>query len=123
MFTSDIDTLKLTGKSGNIYTFNMCTFDTMDEIDDAVKNFAHAGLYVFTYSHTKQGDPRTWYSIKYIGETNDYSQRDYSNHHKKDDIEKANTNAWGYCVLTVSEKDRKAIETDLIAQYNPPCNS
>ena len=122
MFRNNIDTLTLKGKSGNTYTFNMCTYDTMDEIDDAVENFAQAGLYVFTYRYTKQGDVRYWYNIKYIGETEDYSKRDYSNHHKKDDIEKANANSWGYCTLTASEKDRKAIEADLIAQYNPPCN-
>jgi hypothetical protein len=122
MFTSNTDKLTLTGKSGNSYTFNMCTFDTMDEIDDAVKKFTHAGLYVFAYRYTKPSDARFWYYIKYIGETEDYSKRDYNNHHKKDDIEKSNANSWGYCVLSVSEKDRKALESDLISNYNPPCN-
>lgn len=122
MFKSNTDTLQLKGKSGKTYTFNMCTFDSMEDIDDAVENYSKAGLYVFAYRYTKPGDARFWYSIKYIGETEDYSKRDYSNHHKKDKIEDAEANVWGYCVLNVKEEERKAIETDLIAQWNPSCN-
>ena len=122
MFKSDTDTLELTGKSGKKYTFKMCEFDKMDEIDTAVSNFPQAGLYVFAYRYKKPADLRNWYKLIYIGETEDYSKRNYSNHHKKEKIEKANANAWGYCVTASKEKDRTDKESDLIDSYNPPCN-
>lgn len=122
MFKANTDTLVLTGKSGKMYAFNMCEYDTMEAIDKACENFTSAGIYVFAYRYKKLGDDTNWYNLKYIGETEDYSKRDYSNHHKKDEIVKSNANAWGYYKTSVSEKDRKEIESDLIANYNPPCN-
>lgn len=100
----------------------MCDFDTMESIDNAVKDFAQPGLYVFAYKFSKQNDARSWYNLKYIGETNDYSKRDYSNHHKRNELIEENTNSWGYCVVTVDDESRRAIESDLIARYNPSCN-
>ena len=122
MFKTDTDMLKLTGKSGKTYTFHICEFDTMEAIDKACEKFTPAGLYVFAYRYIKQGDARNWYDLKYIGETGNYSERDYSNHHKKEEIVKAKCNAWGYCTTTCSEKDRLAQESDLIENYNPPFN-
>lgn len=118
----DLGTLVLTGESGQSYTFKIYGYDTMASIDDAVKDFAKAGLYVFANKHSRPNDNRNWFRVNYIGETEDYSKRDYSNHHKKDSIESENSNTWGYCVLTVSAQKRKDIEADLIAKYNPPCN-
>ena len=122
MFKADIDTIELTGQSGSKYSFRMCEFDTMESIDHAVENFGHSGLYVFAYRFSKPNDTRYWYTLKYIGETANFSQRNYSNHHKKQEIENENVNSWGYCVTTVDEKSRKEIEADLIKMYNPPCN-
>lgn len=122
MFRTDIDTVELTGRSGKKYTFKMCAYDTMESIDNAVKSFPHSGLYIFAYRFSKTNDPRSWYSIKYIGETGDYSTRDYSNHHKKEKIIAEGANSWGYCVMTLNEQQRKEIEADLVSLYNPPCN-
>lgn len=122
MLKKDLGTLVLTGKSGQSYTFKIYEYDTMASIDDAVKDFTQAGLYVFANKHMKPNDNRNWFSVIYIGETEDYSKRDYSNHHKKDCIKSKDSNTWGYCVLTVSDQKRKDIEADLIANYNPPCN-
>lgn len=122
MFKADTDTLELTGKSGNKYIFKMCEYDTMESIDKACENFTAAGLYVFAYRYTKPIDTRQWYALKYVGETDNYSQRDYSNHHKKKEIVAEKCNAWGYCTLSVSDDKRKEIEADIIANYNLPCN-
>lgn len=122
MFKTDNDMLELTGKSGNKYTFKMYEYDTMEAIDKACEKFTAAGLYVFAYRYTKQGDNRICYTLKYVGETEDYSQRDYSNHHKKKEIIGEKCNAWGYCSLTVSDDKRKEIEADIIANYNLVCN-
>lgn len=122
MFRADIDTLELTGRSGNKYTFKMCQYDTMESIDTAVRSFPHSGLYIFAYRFSKPNDSRFWYSIKYIGETGDYSTRDYTNHHKKEMITEEGANSWGYCVMTLNEQQRKELEADLVASYKPPCN-
>ena len=122
MFKTNTDTLALTGKSGKTYTFQMCEYDTMEAIDKACEKFTSAGIYVFAYRYTKQGDARNWYDLQYIGETENYSKRDYSNHHKKEDIKKAKCNAWGYYKTICSEKERLEIESDLIDNYNLPCN-
>lgn len=122
MFRADIDTIELVGQSGTKYSFKMCEFDTMESIDKAVENFSHAGLYVFANKFSKPNDNRFWYTLKYIGETGDYSARNYSSHQKKDEILGESANSWGYCVLTVNEASRREIEKDLIARYNPPCN-
>lgn len=122
MFRADIDTLELIGRSGNKYTFKMCEYDTMESIDSAVGSFPHSGLYIFAYKFSKPNDSRFWYSIKYIGETGDYSNRNYTNHHKKEMIIAEGANSWGYCVMTLNEQQRRGIEADLITKYNPPCN-
>lgn len=56
MFKINTDTLVLSGKSGKRYTFQMCEYDTMEAIDNVCKKFTSAGLYVFAYRYTKQGD-------------------------------------------------------------------
>ena len=122
MFKTNTDTLVLTGKSGKEYTFQMCEYDTMEAIDTACAQFTSAGLYVFAYRYTKPGVTRNWYNLQYIGETENYSERNYSNHHKKKEIVAAKCNAWGYYKTTCSEENRKALESDLIDNYNLPCN-
>lgn len=122
MFKADVDTIELTAQSGNKYSFKMCEFDTMESIDRAVEKFAHPGLYVFAYRYSKPNDARYWYNLKYIGETEDFSKRDYNNHHKKSEIEGENANSWGYCITTIDAASRKELEEDLIKVYNPPCN-
>lgn len=64
----------------------MYEYDTMEVIDTACAKFTSAGLYVFAYRYTKPGDIRNWYSLQYIGETENFSKRDYNNHHKKNEI-------------------------------------
>lgn len=122
MFKSNTDTLDLIGQSGIYYHFKMCEFDTMQEIDEAVKSSAESGLYLFAQRYSKPNDPRYWYNLIYIGETDNYSSRNYNNHHKKTEIENAKSNAWGYCIITEDGEKRKEYESDLIARYNPPCN-
>lgn len=98
-----------TGKSGTKYTFNLYPIGT---------NFkAIAGVYIFT----KQRVDKKWRAI-YIGETEDLSTR-FDDHHKMDCIE--DEGATHICILSVGmgkKKDRQAVEADLIASENPPCN-
>ncbi len=122
MFKINTDTLVLIGQNDISFSFKMCEFDRLEDIDDAVKSWGDAGLYIFAYKYSKPNDPRYWYSLKYIGETENYSSRNYSDHHKKEEIENAQANSWGYCIVNDTNSRRKEYETDLISKYNPPCN-
>ena len=117
----DLGALMLSGKSGRSYTFKIYEFDTMEALDDAIRDFRQAGLYVFANRNIKPSD-NNWFTINYIGETDDYSKRDYSSHHKKDEIVSKKSDIWGFCILSGTERERKEIEADLIEKYFPSCN-
>lgn len=105
---------------GTGYKFDLYSFDTFDDIDELVKDNKNSGLYIIAERYVK--DCTAYSKLAYIGETGDYSTRDYSNHHKRKKIEDAGANEFGIHTLTVSEKKRLEIEGDLIETNNPPCN-
>lgn len=120
MFTKLNETVTLKDSKGNEYVFDMYSYDTLDAVQEAVKNYTHAGLYIFAKRYIE--NEKTYFSLSYIGETGDYSTRGYSNHQKRRCIENHSCNEFGIHLLSVSEKERLEIETDLINTNNPPCN-
>lgn len=120
MFKKLNETITLNDGKGNQYVFDMYSYDTLDAIDEAVKNYKKAGLYIFAKRYIQDG--KKYFSLSYIGETGDYSTRGYGSHHKKRCIENHNCNEFGIHLLTVSEDRRLEIEGNLIEANNPPCN-
>ena len=120
MLTKLNETISLKDSQGNEYIFDMYLYDSIDDVEDAVKDFNYAGLYVFAKREVRNG--KQFYNLSYIGETGDYSTRGYSNHHKRRSIERHHSNEFGICVLTTDDRNRLEIESELIDLYNPPCN-
>lgn len=120
MLTNLHETICLKDNQGKEYKFNMFLYDSIDDVEDAVKNYKYAGLYVFARRTIRNG--RAFFNLSYIGETSDYSTRGYSNHHKRRSIESHHSNEFGICVLTTDDNSLRKIEAELIDLYNPPCN-
>lgn len=102
--------LTITGSSGTPYSFNVYSLDsTFSEI---------SAVYVVT-KRSKSGDTYS-HSIVYIGQTDNLKKR-FENHHKQDCFDEQGANT--LCVhQESSEKQRLAIESDLIEAKNPRCN-
>lgn len=96
------NTISATGVSGTSYTFTLYPLDTPFK--------GGAGVYIILKQKT----------ALYVGQTGDFSSR-FRDHHKE-----AAWNRQGadlMAVLSVStERERLAIEADLIKAYNPTCN-
>lgn len=120
MFKKLNETVTLKDSKGTEYVFDMYAYDSLDAVEEAVKDYKHAGLYIFAKRYIEDG--KKYFSLSYIGETGDYSTRGYANHHKKESIEMHNCNEFGIHLLTVSDANRLEIETDLINTNIPPCN-
>lgn len=102
-------TVTWTGKSGKEYTFN--------RYGDTDNFKAIGGIYIFT----KQLNNNRWRAI-YVGQTGDLSTR-FDSHHAAKCIKREG--ATHICTLTSGmgkEKDRLAVEADLLANMSPPCN-
>lgn len=120
MFTKLNETVVLKDSEGTEYMFDMYSYDTLDAVEKAVKNYKQAGLYIFAKRYIQDG--QVFFSLSYIGETGDYSTRGYDTHHKRQCIEKHGSNEFGIHVLNVTDKQRLEIEGNLIKTNNPPCN-
>lgn len=120
MFTKLNETVTLKDSKGTEYDFDMYAYDTLDAVEEAVKNYEKSGLYFFAERYIENGE--ICCSLSYIGETGDYSTRGFSNHHKRKCIENQKSNVFGIHLLAVNDDKRLEIETDLIKTYNPPCN-
>jgi hypothetical protein len=104
-------TISFKGISGNSYTFNVHPW--------GVSLRSIGGVYVVTRAKPKLQGGRN-HDVLYVGQTGDLSER-FDNHHKADSFRRHG--ATDLCAMTEqSEKTRLAIEADLIAGYNPPCN-
>lgn len=104
-------TLELTGKSGNRYALQVYDWGTTFK--------PLPGVYAVTNA-TPSGGGGANHTIIYVGQTGDLSER-FDSHHKADCFRRHGANR--ICVLVEnSEQRRLAIERDLIAAYNPPCN-
>ena len=103
--------LGIIGASGMRYTFYVFPLNTQFK--------PSGGVYAVTRAINKPGGGQT-HHIVYIGQTGDLSER-FDAHHKVDCFLKQGSTH--LCAMVdQSEKSRLAIEADLIAAYNPPCN-
>ena len=107
---SKIASVTFTGDSGSKYKFDVYPWGT---------DFYPLGaVYVVTRRH-KKGTSYIHAKI-YTGETGDLSER-FDNHHKFNCFEAHKAN----CICIYAEQSkrlRRAIESDLLDDYNPPCN-
>ena len=101
------NTMEWLGKSGT-----KCQY-WVYEIGHSLK--AEGGNYIFT-----KRDSNGVHTPIYVGQTGDLSER-FDSHHKADCIRREG--ATHICThLTSSENDRVTEESDLIANWSPPCN-
>lgn len=104
------NTLVLEGTSGEEYAFQIYSPDTLFN--------AFGGIYVFSNRYLREN--RYSHFLIYIGKTEDLSAR-FDNHHKQDCTIKNQANT--ICILFEnSAKRQEQIETDLLLNYNTPCN-
>jgi len=104
-------TLELTGASGRKYAFLVYPWGTPFK--------TIGGVYAITCAITNQTGGQI-HTIIYVGQTGDLSER-FDNHHKVGCFGRHSANR--ICVhVQGNEQTRLAIESDLIAAYNPPCN-
>ena len=104
-----MSTVTWTGKVNKEYNFSLHPIGTTFNAVPAV--------YIFT----KETSDRKWAAI-YIGETSDLSQR-FDNHHAMPCIRR--NGATHICVYTDGmsvQRHRENLESDLLANCNPPCN-
>ena len=106
MPTGTSTTVTLQGRSGAKYQF---------EVFDWSTEFKPLGAVYAVLRHDPDG-----YAVLYIGQTGDLSER-FDSHHKARCFDHNRKTHIGVR-LTSTERDRLAIEQDLIAYYQPPCN-
>ncbi len=107
-----LGTLKLTGKSGNKYDFDVYPSNT--SWDDGF-----ACVYYIS-KRTPKSDGSGNHTPIYVGETSDLKDR-LANHHKQNCFDSHNYNAVSRHQLS-NEQSRLRVESDLIAAFGPPCN-
>lgn len=103
---SKVESVKVRGASGKTYTFDVYPWGTTFKAVGAV------------YLVLKKNQSN--YSILYIGQTGDLSER-FDDHHKASCFTRHGRTHIGILVES-SETRRLAIEADLIANYKPVCN-
>lgn len=100
----------ITGKSGNVYEFNIYDMETI------YNNVG--GIYIFTKRTINNNNFS--HDLIYCGKTDDLSTR-FNNHHKVGCIKKNEANC--ICVKKVtSEEERTYIEEDILQGNNFKCN-
>ncbi|KPJ52278.1 hypothetical protein AMJ39_08235 [candidate division TA06 bacterium DG_24] len=107
-----IGTVTFTGQSGTKYEFAAYPWGTAFKDD-------YAAVYFVTerYKEAKGGFSHRHI---YVGETEELGIR-FENHHKAECFEEESANC--ICVYGEDDEDeRLAIEQDLLAKYDPPCN-
>ncbi len=99
-------TIKLKGNSGHSYDFDVYPWNTSFRAIGAV------------YAVLKRNGSN--FSVLYIGQTSDLSER-FDSHHKQDCF---NRNRKTHIAIHVepSESRQFDIETDLVRNYSPTCN-
>ena len=100
-------TMTLTGKSQQVYTFNLFPIGTNLK--------SGAGCYAFVKDLTNNQ-----YPLVYIGETGDLSER-FDSHHKMPCIRQNGATQIGVH-RTNSKQAAQNIEEDVLGRYSPPCN-
>jgi hypothetical protein len=104
-------TMKFTGNSKTEYNFTVYSYDTPFH--------ALGAVYIVT-NRQKKAQGGHMYSIIYIGETGDLAER-LNGPCKTSCLSKYKKNA--ICIYGEdNEQKRLDIESDLLANYSPPCN-
>ena len=106
MATSTSSTITMQGRSGAKYQFWVYPWG------ESLK--AVGGVY------SVLRDDGTTYTVLYVGQTGDLSER-FENHHKAACFDRHRKTHIAARVEE-SERQRLVIEQDLIVNYNPPCN-
>lgn len=111
MSNGEAPQMALTGVSGRNYTFHVFGGD--------VQFKPGAGVYAITRAEPNANGGHK-HQILYVGQTGDLSER-FDQHHKAESCRRHGANR--ICAMLASdEQTRLAIERDLVAKYNPPCN-
>lgn len=104
-------TITFTGASGQEYEFDVYPFDT---------DFTNIGAVYFVTKRTLKAEGGGTHTYIYIGQTDDLSTR-FDNHHKAECFEREEANC--VCIHQEdNEQSRLEIESDLLGNYDPPCN-
>lgn len=103
--------LTLAGASGNTYTFEVFPYDT-------TFNALPAVYYISRRNENQDGTFS--HSRIYVGQTSNLAER-FIAHHDEECFESHRANCKSV-LISNSEKERLAIEADLVAGLNPPCN-
>lgn len=119
MLTKVNGTLDLTGLSGHIYRFTLYTFSSFEDLKEAFRQDFSA-LYLFT-RRIYSGDNAYNHDLIYLGETGDLSSR-FNAHHKEFCIKKHGANCIGIYAANSNETLRRKEESDLLFNYDFPCN-
>jgi len=85
---------------------------------------SYGGIYAIILEQDPRDNPQM-YTILYIGQTENFSERGINSMHPKYNCWKFNSNFKQLCVCirkVSSENERKEIEKSLIAEYAPVCN-
>ena len=107
-----LGTVTFTGASGSKYEFNAYAFGTTFKEN-------YGAVYFVTNRHKNDDGGYTHKSI-YVGQTQDLSTR-FDDHHKQNCFDQKNANC--LCIHGEQNEDNRLhIESDLIDNYNPPCN-
>lgn len=101
-------TIELTGVSRNQYTYWVYPIDA--SFNPAPGNYALARL-----------NPNRTYTLLYIGQTADLSER-FDNHHKMPCVKANGGTHLAAHVNSAGQQARLTEEQDLIAKYHPACN-
>lgn len=104
-----IESISVSGASGATYHFGVFAWGTKFNPVGAV------------YLILRKEYSSSNYTILYIGETGDLSDR-FGNHHKQDCFDINRKSHIGILVED-SESKRLNIEADLLRKYNPVCNA
>ena len=107
---SSIGNITFKGESDE-YKFKVYKFDS---------SWNSVSVVYITTKRTKTDDDGYTHSVIYVGQTGDLKDR-FSDHHKEKCFVEKDPN----CLCLLMEKDeekRLSIESDLIDNYNPPCN-
>ena len=92
---------KMRGTSGREYCFTMYGFGTFDELQEAFKDYPHAGLYVFTIRSYSLMMDKYIHEPVYVGQTDDFTTREFANYHKRKEIETTGAHSIGSAALLI----------------------
>ena len=87
----------------------------------------NAGVYVIAYREDPKKQPNTYTPI-YVGESEDFEDRGFSNHHKRECwLKHVNNNekrlaVYLYVMPNSTAEERRKIESEVIRIRNPTCN-